>query len=142
MPESAESALEALRAYSRTSGFNVLHGIEIERAADGEAELAMPWRPEAGQYQGYLHAGVIGALVDTACGCAAATLVGRVMASHFSVNCLRPAAGQRFVARARVVKAGRSVVFTTAEVFAEGEGGRTLVANGETILNVVGPTTS
>jgi acyl-coenzyme A thioesterase PaaI-like protein len=47
---------------------------------------------------------VIGALIDTACGFAAATLAGRVLASHYAVNCLRPAVGERFVARARVVK--------------------------------------
>lgn len=139
MRESVPPTLEALRAYSRTSGFNVLHGIEIECAGSGEAELSMPWRPEAGQYQGGLHAGIIGALIDTACGCAAATVVGRVTASHYSVNCLRPAAGERFVAHARVVKAGRRVVFTRADVFAEDEGRRTLVASGETMLNVVEP---
>ena len=137
MPETSESVLDAMRAYSRTSAFNVLHGIEIERAEAGEAELSMPWRPEAGQYQGFLHAGLIGALVDTACGCAAATVVGRVLASRYSVNCLRPAVGQRFVVRARVVKAGRNVVFTAADVFAEADGRQTLVANGETMLNVV-----
>jgi uncharacterized protein (TIGR00369 family) len=135
--ESAQRSLDAMRAYSRTSGFNVLHGIEIERAASGEAELSMPWRPEAGQYQGFLHAGLIGALIDTACGCAAATVVGPVLASHYSVSCLRPAVGQRFVVRARVVKAGRTMVFTSAEVFAQADGKQTLVASGETILNVV-----
>lgn len=138
MRESVEPALDALRAYARTSGFNVLHGIELERAGSGEAELSMPWRPEAAQYQGFLHAGMIGALIDTACGCAAATVVGRVLASHYSVNCIRPAVGERFVVRARVVKAGRTVVFTAADVFSETEGKHTLVANGETILNVVG----
>lgn len=137
MSDAADPALEAMRAYSRTSAFNVLHGIEIARAQGGEAELTMPWRPEAAQYQGFLHAGMIGALVDTACGCAAATVAGRVLASHYSVNCIRPAVGQRFVVRARVVKAGRNVVFTAADVFAESEGRQVLVANGETILNVV-----
>ncbi len=142
MRESVEPALDALRAYSRTSGFNVLHGIELERAGSGEAELAMPWRPEAAQYQGLLHAGMIGALIDTACGCAATTVVGRVTASHYSVNCIRPAVGDRFVVRARVVKAGRTLIFTAAEVFAETEGKQTLVANGETLLIAVGSTES
>ena len=137
MLQSAEPTLDSLRAYSQTSGFNVLHAIEIEQAASGSAELSMPWRPEAAQYQGFLHAGLIGALVDTACGCAAATVVGRVLASHFSVSCIRPAVGQRFVVRARVVKAGRTTVFTAADVFAEAMGKQTLVATGETILNVV-----
>jgi acyl-coenzyme A thioesterase PaaI-like protein len=67
----------------------------------------------------------------------AATVVGPVLASHYSVSCLRPAVGQRFVVRARVVKAGRTMVFTSAEVFAQADGKQTLVASGETILNVV-----
>jgi uncharacterized protein (TIGR00369 family) len=129
-----------MRAYCRTAAFNVLHRIEIDAAGSGQAELSMPWHPEAGQYQGFLHAGLLGALIDTACGCAAATVAGRVLASHYSVNCLRPAVGDRFVARGRVIRAGRSVVFAAADVFAvsEGPAGRqTLVANGEAVLNVM-----
>jgi uncharacterized protein (TIGR00369 family) len=97
----------------------------------------MPWRPEAGQYSGFLHAGLVGALIDTACGFAAATLVGRVLASHFSVNCLRPAVGERFVARARVIKPGKSQVFTACELFAQTGSTEKLVATGETLLSVV-----
>lgn len=55
----------------------------------------MSWRREVGQYAGFLHAGLVGALIDTACGYAAATVVGRALASHYSVNCLRPAVGDR-----------------------------------------------
>src|ERR1700712_4774419 len=97
----------------------------------------MPWRREAGQYAGFLHAGLIGALIDTGCGFAAATLVGPVLASHFSVNCLRPAVGERFIARARVVKPGKSQVFTACELFAQKDGVEKLVATGETLLSVV-----
>jgi uncharacterized protein (TIGR00369 family) len=97
----------------------------------------MPWRVETGQYAGFLHAGLVGALIDTACGFAAATLVGRVLASHYAVNCLRPAVGERFIARARVVKAGRTQVFTACDLFAQANGKETLVATGETLLSVV-----
>ncbi len=129
--------LDALRTFGRTAPFNVLFGIEIMRAGGGEAELSMPWRAEAGQYSGFLHAGLIGALIDTACGCAAATVAGSVLASHYSVNCLRPAVGERFVARARVVKAGRTQLFTAADLFAVSGTQEVLVANGETILSIV-----
>ena len=128
--------LAALRAFNRTAAFNVLFGIEIVHAGDGTAELSMPWRPEAGQYAGYLHAGLIGALIDTACGFAAATVARNVLASHYAVNCLRPAVGERFVARARVVKAGRTQIFTAADLYAVHDGQETLVANGETMLSV------
>jgi len=60
-----------------------------------------------------------------------------LLASHFSVNCLRPAVGERFTARARVVKPGRSQVFTACELFASAKGKESLVATGETLLTVV-----
>ena len=99
----------------------------------------MAWKPEAGQYSGFLHAGVVGALIDTACGYAAATQLGaRVLASHFAVNCIRPAVGERFVAKARVVRAGKQQVFTHCELYAHDKGHDKLVATGETLLCVVG----
>ena len=129
--------LSAIRAINESAAFNRWCGIEVAKAGAGEAEIVMPWRDEVGQYAGFLHAGLIGALIDTACGFAAASLVGRVLASHYSVNCLRPAVGERFVARARVVKPGKTQVFTACELFAQSGGVEKLVATGETILSVV-----
>jgi len=131
------NALATLRAINETAAFNRWCGIEVLSAESGRAEIAMPWREEVGQYAGFLHAGLVGALIDTACGFAAATLVGRVLASHYAVNCLRPAVGERFVARARVVKAGKTQVFTSCELYAQTRGEETLVATGETLLSVV-----
>lgn len=129
--------MPTLTAVNGSAAFNRWCGVEVIHAEPGAAEIALPWRPELGQYSGYLHAGVIGALIDTACGFAAATVVGRVLASHYSVNCLRPAVGERFVARARVVKSGKSQVFTSCELFAQADGTEKLVATGETLLLVV-----
>lgn len=129
--------LNQIRAINETSAFNKWCGIKVNSAADGQVEIEMPWRTEVGQYSGFLHAGLIGALIDTACGFGAATVVGRVLASHYSVNCLRPAVGERFVARARVVKPGKSQVFTSCELFALSEDSEKLVATGETLLTVV-----
>ena len=129
--------LAQIRAINQTAAFNQWCGIEVISAEPGRVEIAMPWRPEAGQYSGFLHAGLVGALIDTACGFAAATMVGRVLASHYSVNCLRPAVGERFVARARVVKPGKSQVFTSCELYAQAGGSEKLVATGETLLSVV-----
>ena len=131
------NALATLRAINETAAFNRWCGIEVLSAESGRAEIAMPWRDEVGQYAGFLHAGLVGALIDTACGFAAATLVGRVLASHYAVNCLRPAVGERFVARAHVVKAGKTQVFTSCELYAQTGGEETLVATGETLLSVV-----
>jgi uncharacterized protein (TIGR00369 family) len=129
--------LARLRAINDTAAFNRWCGIEVVRAEPGRVEISMPWRNELGQYAGFLHAGLVGALIDTACGYAAASLAGRVLASHYSVNCLRPAVGERFVARARVVKPGKSLLFTACELFAESAGAEKLVATGETLLSVV-----
>ena len=135
--DTSTAALARLRAINDQAPFNRWCGIEVVSAEPGSAVIAMPWRPEAGQYAGFLHAGLIGALIDTACGFAAATLVGRVLASHYAVNCLRPAVGRRFIARARVIKPGKSQVFTACELHAESDDGEKLVATGETLLLVV-----
>jgi uncharacterized protein (TIGR00369 family) len=124
-----------LEAICGKAAFNVWSDIEIVAADPGEVEISMPWRDEAGQYSGFLHAALIGGLIDTACGFAAATLVGPVLASHFSVNCLAPAVGVRFNARGIVVRAGRRQIFTRAELTAvDAAGGQKLVATGEALL--------
>jgi uncharacterized protein (TIGR00369 family) len=133
-----DATLARIRAINDSAPFNRWCGIEVVAAEPGSATIAMPWRGEAGQYSGFLHAGIIGALIDTACGFAAATLSGRVLASHYAVSCLRPAVGRRFVARARVVKPGKAQVFTACELYAEGASGEKLVATGETLLLVTG----
>lgn len=132
--------LARLRDINRAAAFNRWCGLDVRSASAGLVELALPWRAEFGQYTGFLHAGMIGALIDTACGFAAVTVAGpRVLAAHFSVNCLRPGQGERFVARARVVKSGRSQVFTACELFAVTAQGEALVATGEALLSVAGP---
>jgi uncharacterized protein (TIGR00369 family) len=123
-----------IKAINQTAAFNRWAGFEVISAGNGEAELGLKWRDDFGQYNGFLHAGMLGALVDTACGFAAASIAGFVLASHYSVNCLAPAKGSEFIAKARVTKAGRRQVFTTAEVFVVEAGERKLVATGETIL--------
>ncbi|MBJ2157885.1 PaaI family thioesterase [Variovorax sp. IB41] len=134
--------LDTIQAINKTAAFNRWAGIEVTGAANGEAELRMRWRAEdMGQYAGFLHAGMIAALLDTVSGYAAATVSGRVLASHFSVNCISPAIGQVFVARGRVVKAGRKQVFAAAELYAEDEAGaQKLVATGSAILVPVAET--
>ncbi len=120
------------------SEFNKWCGIRVLSADEGVVELQIEWRNEMGQYSGFLHAGLIATLIDTACGFAAATMVGpKILASNFSVNCLRPATGDKFIARARVVKPGRQQIFTACELFSVNGSEEKLVANGETLLLVV-----
>lgn len=126
--------IDTLKQVNASAAFNRWAGFEVVHVGPGEVELRLPWREDLGQYAGFLHAALIGGMIDTACGFAASTVAGQVLASHFSVNCLAPAVGEVFVARARVVKAGRKQVFTTAELFAESAEGRKLVATGDAIL--------
>jgi uncharacterized protein (TIGR00369 family) len=127
--------LDTLKQINSTSAFNRWAGIEVTRAESGEADLSMAFREaDMAQYAGFLHAGLIGALLDTACGFAAGTVAGNVLASHFSVNCLAPAVGEVFIAKGRVVKAGKKQVFARAELFAQSADQLKLVATGEAIL--------
>lgn len=135
----SDDILEQLRAISREAEFNQWLGLEVVSAAEGEAEIRINWKKEMGQYSGFLHAGIQGALIDTVCGFAAATVSGRVLASQFTVRCLRPAVGTSFRAVAKVVKPGRQQVFTTAELYAADNGEEKLVATGDTLLVPVHP---
>ena len=75
-----DTLLAQLRAINQAAAFNQWCGIEVLGAQPGRAEIAMPWRAEAGQYAGFLHAGLVGALIATACGIAAVTSSdGRVL---------------------------------------------------------------
>jgi uncharacterized protein (TIGR00369 family) len=109
--------LERLRAVSSTAAFNRWLRFEVYSANVGDVELRLPWRDEFGQYNGFLHASIIGGLIDTACGFAAYTMVGGVLASQFSVRCLRPALAEVFAVRGRIVKAGKQQVFASAELY-------------------------
>lgn len=138
MNESAD-LLEQLRGISRQAEFNQWLGLEVVSAAPGEVQIHINWKKEMGQYSGFLHAGIQGALIDTACGFAAATMSGRVLASQFTVRCLRPAVGDHFRAVARVMKPGRQQIFTTAELYATQDGEEKLVATGDTLLVPIQP---
>lgn len=131
--------LERIRQVNASGAFNQWAGIEVLEAGDGQVELGLAWREDLGQYAGFLHAALIGGLIDTACGFAAATVSGPVLASHFSVNCMAPAVGTSFRVRARVLKAGRKQIFTAAELFARTADGERLVATGDAILVPIEP---
>ena len=82
----------------------------------------LPFREELTQQHGFVHAGIITAVVDSACGYAALSLTptpGGVLTVEFKVNLLNPAVGRRFLARGQVVKPGRTIMVCTGEVVAE-----------------------
>ncbi|MGY4628525.1 PaaI family thioesterase [Bradyrhizobium sp. USDA 4486] len=108
MSETQGFDLQILNAVNASAAFNRSVGFDVVAAGHGEVTIRMGWRDDLTQYSGHLHAALIAALLDTACGFAAATLVGAVTASHFSMNCLRPAIGRYFVAKGTTLRAGRA----------------------------------
>jgi uncharacterized protein (TIGR00369 family) len=96
-------------------------GATLERVAPGEVEIRLPFRADLTQQHGFLHAGVMTAVVDSACGYAALSLMppgAAVLTVEFKVNLLAPGEGETFLARARVVKAGRTLMVCTGDLFA------------------------
>lgn len=87
-------------------------GARLRQVAPGEVEIEAPVREDLSQQHGYLHAGVVTALLDSACGYSALTLSPpgtEVLSVEFKVNFLAPASGTTVVARGRVVRAGSSI---------------------------------
>ncbi|MGD8752995.1 MAG: PaaI family thioesterase [Anaerolineales bacterium] len=94
---------------------------EISMISPGEVEISAPFDDRLTQQDGFLHAGVATALVDTACGYAAYTLMPadtRVLSVEFKINFLSVAQGERFLARGRVIKAGKTLTVCAGELFA------------------------
>jgi uncharacterized protein (TIGR00369 family) len=133
--------LQELRTLNASDAFNRWCGIEVESGAAGSIQLTLPWRPQFARPSGQLHAGLIGALVDTAAGLAAWTLVGPVLASHFSIDCLRSLVAERFTVKAKVVRAEGAVVVVACDLFASSNGDDDVhVATSEVTATVVSGT--
>jgi uncharacterized protein (TIGR00369 family) len=121
---------ERVRAsFARQKLIQLLAGT-LERVAPGEVDIRLPFRPELTQQHGFLHAGAVTAIADSACGYAALTLMPAgtaVLTTEFKVNLMAPAAGESFMARARVVKAGKTLTVSIGEVFAVNHGEEKLI---------------
>jgi uncharacterized protein (TIGR00369 family) len=106
-------------------------GASLEHVADGEVDIALPVRPDLCQQHGYLHAGILATIADSACGYAALTVMpadAAVLSIEFKINMLSPAQGSRVVARGRVIRPGRTIVVCRADVIADQPEGEKLVA--------------
>ena len=106
-------------------------GARLESIEPGAVEISL--RPDAAisQQHGFVHAGAVTAIADSAAGYASLTLMPAgtgVLSTEFKINLLAPAVGDRIVARGRVVKAGRTLTVAQTEVFAVSEGMEKLIA--------------
>ena len=106
-------------------------GARLARVTAGETEIRVPFRPDLTQQHGFLHAGVVTSALDSACGYAAFSLmpvgVG-VLTLEFKTNLLAPAQGDELIARARVVRAGRTITVCQADAVMLSDGTETPVA--------------
>ena len=124
-PKNPDYRAVATATFDRQRAMQSL-GISIARLEPGEVDLAMPYSEAWTQQNGFVHAGVITAGLDSACGIAAFTLMPAdcdVLTVEFKTNLLAPARGVRFVFRAHVVKPGRTLTVCEAQAFAERDGG-------------------
>ena len=97
----------------------------------GEIELEFPYQSNLTQQHGFIHAGIVSTVLDTACGYAAFSLMpenAAVLTIEFKVNLLSPAKGERFRAVGKVKKPGRNITVTEGKLFSHVEGGQKLVA--------------
>jgi uncharacterized protein (TIGR00369 family) len=104
---------------------------ELVRVAAGEVDIQLPYDSRLTQQHGFLHAGVVTAAVDSACGYAALTLLDAdadVLTVELKVNLLEPATAQRLLARGRVLRPGRTLTVCRGDAVAVNDETETIVA--------------
>jgi uncharacterized protein (TIGR00369 family) len=105
-------------SFARQAAMHTL-GVSLSRVIPGEVELELPFRADLTQQHGFLHAGIVTAVIDSACGYAALSLMepgAAVLSVEFKVNLLAPARGRHFRAVGKVVRAGRTLSVVTGEL--------------------------
>jgi uncharacterized protein (TIGR00369 family) len=122
-------------------GFMRHLGATLTLLRPGFCEVRVPFSEALTQHHGYFHAGVSAAIADTACGCAAYTLMSpgsSLLSVEYKINLLAPARGTELIARARVVRSGKTLKVCAADVFGF-EGAETLCATTlSTIMEIPG----
>jgi uncharacterized protein (TIGR00369 family) len=101
-------------------------GARMTTVEPGRVEIEVLFRPELTQQHGFFHAGVTTAIVDSACGYSALTLMAEgsdVLTVELKINLFAPAKGERLVARGRVVRAGRTITVCQGDAYAVGSEG-------------------
>ncbi|WP_025916716.1 PaaI family thioesterase [Herminiimonas sp. CN] len=115
-------------------------GARLAGAAEGSCEMVLPMSAAVTQQHGFFHGGVIGALADVAGGYAANTLLmpnNECLTAEYKINIVAPGIGQLLIARGRVLKAGKTLVVTAADVFVVKDGVEKLCAIMQQTLFVI-----
>lgn len=138
-PSDPEFAQRVRDSFAR-QGLMATLGARLVRVEAGEVDIEMPITPGVSQQHGFAHAGAVAAIADSACGYAAFSLMpadGGVLAVEFKINLMAPAAGESLIARARVIRAGRTLSVCQADVDSiNGDQVRTVAMMMATIMTV------
>jgi uncharacterized protein (TIGR00369 family) len=126
--------LEDFRRIDLRAKYPQLIGAELTACADGHAEVALPWREDLGQHNGFLHGALVGFLADYACAWAAGSIAGDVVTASYTLNFVAPGIGERFVGRGDVVKASKRQITCRADVFAVQDGAEKLIAIANAVI--------
>jgi len=114
---------QRVRGSFAKQAFMATIGARLAAVQPGQVVIELPFRADLVQQHGFLHAGVVTAVVDSACGYAALSLMppgAAVLSVEFKVNLLKPAAGASFRAVGKVIRAGRTLTVCSGELEAIG----------------------
>ncbi len=126
-----EEQAQAVRASFARQGLMRTIGAQITALETGRCVIELAFSPEVSQQHGFFHGGIVGAMADSAGGYAAMSMMpaaSDVVTLEYKMNFLRPAAGEVLIAIGTVLRAGRSVTVTRADVFIISGGERRLCA--------------
>lgn len=132
----ALTLLESFNAQGALMAWNA----RLTGMTPGACEITLPMGPNVNQQHGYFHGGVIGTMADAAGGYAANTLlmpVSECLTAEYKINFVAPAIGDTLIARGKVLKAGKTLVVTSAEVFVIHQGKEKLCAIMQQTLFVI-----
>ncbi len=119
-PKDREFIEKVYKSFSKQAVMKLI-GAELTKVQPGKVDVKLPFREDLTQQNGFIHAGIITTIADSACGYAAFSLMpenSSVLSVEFKVNLLSPAVGDYFLAEGRVIKAGKNLSVVRGDVFA------------------------
>jgi uncharacterized protein (TIGR00369 family) len=122
--ETSEAMLARVRASFDRQAMMTTLGVQVTAVEPGRVEMLLRHDDRFTQQHGFLHAGAVASVLDTAYGYAAYSIMppeASVLTATYTINLLAPAAGERFAITAEVVRAGRTLVLCRGEAFADGD---------------------
>ena len=118
-PPDADYAARVRASFAKQKLMTTI-GATLEKVEPGAVTIRLPFRDDLTQQHGFLHAGAIASVADSACGYAALSLMpadAGVLSIEFKINMLSPAKGDAPVARGEVIRAGKKIMVCRADVF-------------------------